>query len=128
MNPLGIGIDLLYIPRFKKILENYQKRFLAKIFNVEEIEYAYSKLKPWEALAGAFSVKEAFFKAIGGYSPFSFKEITLVRSPLNGKPFLKLQGRAKETFLKKGGIKIDLSLSHDYEYTIAIVYLWGRDG
>ncbi len=127
MKPLGVGIDLVYIPRIKKLLETYRERFLKKVFNQEEIEYAFSKRKPWEALASSFAAKEAFYKALGGYTPFSFSEITLIRGTPLSKPILKLQGRAKEIFHSKGGLKIDLSLSHDFEYTIAIVSLWGKD-
>lgn len=123
--PLGIGIDLLYIPRIKNLMDTYGERFLKKVFNQEEIEYAFNKAKPYEALANAFAVKEAFYKAVGGYSPFSFKEITLIRGE-NKKPSLLLQGKAKEIFEERGGKKIDLSMSHNFEYTIAIVYLWGE--
>ncbi|MFN3567776.1 MAG: holo-ACP synthase [Caldimicrobium sp.] len=123
--PLGIGIDLLYIPRIKNLMETYGERFLKKVFNQEEIDYALKKAKPYESLASSFAVKEAFYKAIGGYSPFSFKEITLIRAE-NDKPSLILHGKAKEIFEERGGKKIDLSLTHNFEYAIAIVYLWGE--
>lgn len=127
MKFLGLGIDLVYIPRIKRLLEIYGERFLKRIFNSEEIEYALKKTKACEALAGAFAVKEAFYKALGGYSSFSFKDLTLLRESSIGKPILKLQGKAEEIFYKKGGKKIDLSLSHDFQYTIAIVILWGKE-
>ncbi|MFN3406324.1 MAG: holo-ACP synthase [Caldimicrobium sp.] len=123
--PLGIGIDLLYIPRIKNLMETYGERFLKKVFNQEEIDYALKKAKPYESLASSFAVKEAFYKAIGGYSPFSFKEITLIRAE-NDKPSLILYGKAKEIFEERGGKIIDLSLTHNFEYAIAIVYLWGE--
>lgn len=123
---LGLGIDLIYTPRIKKLLETYKERFLKKFFNQEEIDYALKKTKVWEALAASFAIKEAFYKAIGGYSPFSFKDISLIRHSSNGKPYLKLYGKAEEIFQKKGGKKIDLSISHDFQYTIAVVILWGE--
>jgi holo-[acyl-carrier protein] synthase len=125
MNPLGVGIDLVYVPRIRRLVDTYEERFLKRVFTFEEIQYARIKKNPYQALAGAFAVKEAFYKALGGYSGFHFQEVTLVREKPSGKPFLKLSGRAEEIFHKKGGQKIDLSLSHDFDYTIAIVQIWG---
>lgn len=127
MKPLGIGIDLVYIPRIKSLIDRYQIRFLNKIFTEEEIAYALKKKDPSQALAGAFAVKEAFYKALGGYSPFRFREISLLRCESTGKPYIRLSGSAEEAFKKKGGKKIDLSLSHDFNYTIAIIQLWGSE-
>ncbi|MFN3921909.1 MAG: holo-ACP synthase [Caldimicrobium sp.] len=127
MKCLGLGIDLIYTPRIRRLLETYKERFLKKFFHQEEIDYALKKTKVWEALAASFAVKEAFYKAIGGYSPFSFKEISLHRDPSTGKPYLKLYGKAEEIFQRRGGKKIDLSLSHDFQYTIVVVILWGEE-
>ncbi len=126
MTPLGVGIDLVYIPRIKNLIDRYQIKFLKRVFTEEELAYALRKKDPSQALASAFAVKEAFYKAMGGYSPFRFKEITLLRCPLTGKPFIKLSGVAEEIFKKRKGKKIDLSLSHDFNYTIAIVQIWGE--
>ncbi len=124
MKPLGIGLDLVYLPRFKRLYELYNQRFLQKLFTEEEIEYALKKKNFLPSLASAFAVKEAFYKALGGYEGFSFKEISLLRDPLTKAPSLKLSGKAQEIFIQKGGFKIDLSLSHNFEYVIAIVQVW----
>lgn len=126
MKPLGVGIDLVYVPRIKNLIDRYQIRFLKRVFTEEEIAYALRKKDPALAFSSAFAVKEAFYKALGGFSPFRFKEISLLRDSATGKPYLKLSGFAKEIFKKRGGKKIDLSLSHDFNYTIAIVQLWGE--
>ncbi|MGC8872189.1 MAG: holo-ACP synthase [Caldimicrobium sp.] len=126
MTFLGVGIDLVYIPRIKNLINRYQIRFLTRLFTEEELDYAFKKRNPSQALASAFAVKEAFYKALGGYSPFRFKEISLARCPSTGKPFVRLSGRAEEIFKERKGQKIDLSLSHDFNYTIAIVQIWGE--
>lgn len=125
MNPLGVGIDLVYIPRIKRLCETYKERFLKRVFTSEELNYALRKRNPFPALASAFAVKEAFFKSLRGYSPFNFQEISLVRDPLTGAPEIHLTGKTEKIFKERGGEKILLSLSHDCEYTIAIVYIWG---
>lgn len=126
MIPLGLGVDLLYIPRIKRLVEEYKDQFLHRVFTREELQYAFKKVKPWEALSSAFAAKEAFYKALGGYPSFKFKEISLNHDPKTGKPFLLLTGKAQELFKARGGKKIELSLSHNFEYTIAIVSLWGE--
>jgi len=125
MQPLGVGLDLVYVPRLKNLIERFQTRFLTRLFTEEEIAYALKKRDPTYALASAFAVKEAFYKALGGYPSFRFKEISLHRTP-EGRPWVKLTGEAKKVFKERGGEKIHLSLSHDGDYTIAIVELWGR--
>ena len=119
--PISIGVDLIYIPRVQRLCELYGKRFYKKIFTDEEVAYAQTKKVSYLHLASAFAVKEAFYKALGGYSPFRFKEISLVRT--NKGPIVKLSGRAKEAFEERGGKKIHLSLSHDFQYTIAVVVI-----
>ena len=127
MHPLGVGIDIVYVPRIKNLLERYKTRFLKKIFTEEEIAYAFRKKDPTLPLSSAFAVKEAFYKALGGYRPFCFKEISLLRDKTSGRPCIVLSGLAEELFKKRGGKKIDLSISHDFNYTIAIVQLWGEE-
>jgi len=120
---IGIGIDLVYIPRIQKLYENYGSKFLNKIFAQEEIDYAFQRKNFVIHLASAFASKEAFYKSVGGYSPFSFKEIILKRDIGTGRPYLKLTGLAERVFKERGGKKITLALSHENEYTISVVII-----
>lgn len=52
-----IGIDIVYIPRFKALMQN--KSFINKVFHASEIQ----DYRP-EHLAGIFAAKEAFFKSL----------------------------------------------------------------
>ncbi|PMP69235.1 MAG: holo-[acyl-carrier-protein] synthase [Thermodesulfobacterium geofontis] len=126
MDLIGIGVDLVHIPRIQKLLDQYGSRFLKKVFSEEEIEYAFKRKNISFHLASAFASKEAFFKALGGYTPFSFREIILKRNFKDGTPFLVLTGKAKEIFQERGGEKIYLALSHENEYTISIVVILGN--
>jgi len=126
MDIIGIGVDLVHIPRIEKLLHQYREKFLKKIFSEEEIEYSLKRKNVSFHLASSFASKEAFFKAVGGYSSFSFKEIILKRDSKTGKPFLELKGKAKEIFKKRGGKKILLALSHENEYTISVVVILGK--
>jgi len=126
MDFIGIGIDLVHIPRIEKLLNQYGERFLKKVFSKEEIEYSLKRKNTSFHLASSFASKEAFFKAVGGYSLFSFKEVILKRDPKKGTPFLEVKGKAEEIFKKRGGKKILLALSHENEYTISVVVILGK--
>jgi len=126
MHIIGIGVDLVYIPRIQSLFQKYGDRFLNKLFTKEEITYALQRKNTAFHLASAFASKEAFFKALGGYAPFSFKEIGLKRDPLTGAPFLELTGRAREIFYQRGGEKVFLALSHEKDYTISMIVITGR--
>jgi len=99
-----IGIDLVYLPEFEARMKNSP---LEKVFL--DIELSQNKSK--ESLAGIFAAKEAFFKAIGQ------KEDWLsvwVEKSESGKPELK-------STLINSNQKIEVSISHAGDYTIAIV-------
>jgi len=110
MDLIGIGVDLVHIPRIENLLNKYGSKFLKKVFSEEETEYALKRKNTAFHLASSFASKEAFFKAVGGYSPFSFKEIILKRNPQTGSPLEKIY----------------LALSHENEYTISIVIILGK--
>ena len=58
-----IGIDICNISRFSN-MKNLDK-FLKRYFTNEEIDYILNTGKRDETIAGIFSLKEAFVKAIG---------------------------------------------------------------
>lgn len=125
MNIIGIGIDLVYIPKIQRLTTSYGNRFLKRVFTLEELNFAFQKNNTYNHLSSAFAAKEAFFKAIGGYSPFILREISLVRDS-TGKPTLNLYGKAREVFERLGGKKILVSISHEREYTICVIILLGK--
>ncbi len=120
---LGIGTDIVQISRIKKLNELYGLRFLQRVFTQAEIEFAFQRANPYPHLASAFATKEAFYKSLGGYSPFKFTEISLERTSRG--PRIHLTGYAEEIFRKRGGKKIHLSISHNGDYTISIILLEG---
>ena len=105
---LKTGIDIVYIPRIKKIIEN--KSALNKIFSKKELE-----ILNIEHLAGIFALKEAFFKALSTKPKWLAIEIT---NKKNGAPKVNI---SRELNLKL--IDISYSISHDKEYAIANVIM-----
>lgn len=120
----GIGIDLVCIPRMEKILEKWGDRFKKRVFSASEIEYSESRKMSGRHFAGSFAVKEAFFKAIGSASEYSVRigDIEVLRDKY-GKPYIALHGETKLAAEQIEISSIHTSISHDGEYSAAVVVL-----
>lgn len=118
-----IGIDIIEVARV-----DTSKAFIERIAHESEIEYI--NKSPCESLrhqrlSALFCVKEAVMKALemGKNSGVVFKDIELCHNEY-GKPYVKLQGKAKEkyqTFFSDK--KLEVSLSHTPAYATAIAML-----
>ena len=105
--PLRIGIDLVHIPRIRELLSN--QTALKRIYSPQELMN-----RDPAHLAGLLAVKESIFKAMG-IAP-SWKDIE-VRSLPNGKPCAIPSGKCK-------GVEIiDVSISHDGDYAVAMALI-----
>lgn len=125
---LGIGHDLVNMPRIARVLERHGARFLERSFTAEEQAYAATKADPAPTLAKRFAAKEACAKALGtGLGAAArFAEIGVIRAE-NGRPILKLTGNAAKTLaaLVPSGYeaRIHLSLSDDGPIASAFVII-----
>lgn len=117
-----IGTDICQIDRVKSAYKNYGKRFLRRILTEKELKYVVSnKRNLINRLAGRFAAKEAASKVLGtGLRGVYFKEIEILREP-SGAPKIVLHKRAKEKAKKKGLKNIEVSISHERDFAIAIV-------
>ncbi|MEK7113876.1 MAG: holo-ACP synthase [Patescibacteria group bacterium] len=104
---MQIGIDIVYIPEFVKKLDKAGGSEM--VFTDSELAYAKSK----ETLAGIFASKEAFMKALG--RKVDWKDVWVEHED-SGKPFLAT------TLLDKNK-KMNISISHDGDYSTAIVVI-----
>lgn len=118
----GIGIDIVQISRFKRVVDRWGDRFVNKIFTSEEINYSKSKSFPEESLAGRFAAKEALFKAMGRGLPWREVEIRRLET---GKPEMRLTGKSFKAQRESNISCIHLSMSHHGDYAIAEVLLEG---
>jgi holo-[acyl-carrier protein] synthase len=120
----GVGIDLVKIQRMANALKRWGERFQQKAFTPGEIQYCLRKRDPSPSFAARFAAKEAFVKAlgIGLRRGVHLKDVEVQRGPL-GKPVLKLHGRAKEFCDQDGITGIFLSLTHDQDFSSAVVVL-----
>ncbi len=123
----GVGIDLIETKRIEKELERSGDRFRETVFTPREIEYCSnrkSRSARCQCLAGRFSAKEAFFKAIGTglRDGLRWQDVEVLNDD-RGKPTLVLRNRALEMVEGNNITDIRLSISHTAEAATAIVIL-----
>lgn len=119
------GIDIVHIPRIKRMLDLYGVRFVARIYTVSEVHTCTGRV---EAFAVRWAAKEAVAKLLGvgvaglgsGSDAISFRHIEITRLQ-NGKPQVVLHERARLVAHQLGVTAFDVSLSHDGDYAVASV-------
>ncbi len=104
---MGIGIDLVYIPRVRG------KATLAKrVLSAEELAIYQKRLDKDTFLAGRFAAKEAFFKAMHEkLNTIPFRAVSTINDD-SGAPVLTYEGK-----------RYPVSISHDGDYAVAIVHI-----
>lgn len=108
---IGIGIDIVNIKRFEKVVKN-NPEILKRIFTENELNLFENYKNKYLHLAGRFSLKESIIKAGQNYLNIkSFKDIEILKDE-NGKPIV-----AKP----KG--KIFISISHDENYVVSFAVI-----
>ncbi len=110
---IGIGVDLVDIPRFERSLER-TPRLLERLFAPSE-----RHLKP-HSLAARYAAKEALIKALGGSDGVHWTDIE-VASESSGRPVFALTGATAATVVARGIGALHLSLSHDAGLATAYV-------
>lgn len=112
------GIDLIEIDRFERALQRHGKRFLERIFTLQELHEVGGNIP---SLAARFAAKEAVAKALGtGIGDVGWCEIEVLRGP-NRKPALLLHGSAQYLASELNLRHWSLSLSHTRLHAIAMV-------
>ena len=120
----GIGIDIVEISRLKQALARHPDTFSTKVFTDQELALAGKRSDPNPFLAGRWAAKEALAKALGcGLGPdCGWTEIEVVNQQ-NGRPEMKLLGRAAQFAATRGVSNIQVSISHEKHYACAVVVL-----
>ena len=121
---IGLGIDLVYIPRIEKMITKYGPRFMNRVFTTNEIKICQSRKRPYEAFAIRFAAKEACSKALGTgmRRGIAWKQMEVLQED-SGRPFLELSGNARKLAQDIGAKSWAVSLSHEGDYATAVVML-----
>lgn len=115
---VGIGVDLVDIPRFERTIER-TPALLHRLFSDAE-----RVLKP-HSLAARYAAKEALIKALGGSDGVHWTEIE-VASEASGRPVFSLCGSTAAVVADRGITALHLSLSHDAGLAAAYVVAEAR--
>ncbi len=110
---VGIGVDIVDIPRFERTLER-TPRLLERLFSPGE-----RMLQP-RSLAARYAAKEALIKALGGSDGVHWTEIE-VTPEASGRPWFTLAGSTADVVASRGITAIHLSMSHDAGLATAYV-------
>lgn len=102
------GMDLVYIPRFKKTLKSGGENFLRRVFHETELAHPGGVI---QHLAGIFAAKETVMKALG-LPVDSWHDIQITNNT-SGLPKVKI------TNYQLLITSYSLSISHDGNYVIA---------
>lgn len=117
---VGVGTDLVDIPRFERVLER-RPNLAARLFSPDELAYASELSRPGQTLAGRFAVKEAVMKALGvGLGAVDWADISTARRP-GGRPRLSVEGRAGHLASQLGVGGWHVSISHTATVASAVV-------
>ena len=122
MSVLGIGVDLVENARIQHSLDRFGERFLHRVFTEGEIAYSQSMKFPARHLAARFAAKEALSKAFGTGigKAMGWKDIDVRKKP-SGKPFVVLEGGAKQLAADCGVTKVLITLSHTDNHAMAMI-------
>jgi len=116
---VGLGVDIVEIERMARILER-SPAFAERVFSQAERTYCQSKANAATHFALRFAAKEAVVKALGtGFSEGIWVHDIEVERAKNGKPSVKLQGRALEVAREQGVREISISLSYTHTDAVA---------
>ncbi|MDR1931212.1 MAG: holo-ACP synthase [Spirochaetales bacterium] len=120
---LGTGIDIVRVQRLSrwKTVPGLCERW----FHPAELAYARTRgAGEAQSLAARFAAKEAFGKALGTRpAGFALTEVEVLSA--EGRPELRLFGRAREALRHLGGERVFLSLAHEADTAVAMVVIEG---
>ena len=95
----------------------------SRVFTEAELAYARDRRRPGRHLAARFCAKEAAVKALGT-GPLGLRDVEVVAGT---PPRLELRGAAAAA-AKRGGVDLEVSLSHAREMAVAVVVASPRAG
>src|ERR687893_1434311 len=103
----GVGIDLLDVERFERVLRR-RPRLAERLFTDAERDYAAARPRTAMHLAARFCAKEAVAKALG-LTAWSFRDVEVVAT--GAAPEVRLSGSAAARAAELG-VTVSVSLTH----------------
>ncbi len=126
---LGIGIDLMEVPRMERALQRRGDRLLRRLFTTAEREACVAAGGGCMRWAARFAAKEAIMKALGtGWAAgVGWHQMEILRT-VQGRPHVRLSGQAQRTAREMGAAACHVSLTHQRNHAAAVAILEGSAG
>jgi holo-[acyl-carrier protein] synthase len=114
MTVVGVGIDLVDLERIRLLLAKKGDHAMARFFSDQEREYLATRADATGHAAARIAAKEAVYKAmqaLPGARGVGWREIEVARDA-EGRPAIRLHGLAAQVSDERGGLRIQISLTH----------------
>ena len=111
---VGVGIDLVDLDRIRTLLATKGERAMARFFSEGERRYLATRPDATGHAAARIAAKEAVYKALQslpGARGVGWREIEVSRDE-DGRPAILLHGLAARLSEERGGLHIQISLTH----------------
>ena len=116
---VGLGVDIVEIKRMSSILKR-SPSFAKHVFSSAEQKYCNKRANPATHYALRFAAKEAVVKALGTGIAEGIGVLDIeVERAANGRPSIKLSGRALEIANEQGIRSLSISLSYTHTDAVA---------
>ncbi len=121
---LGIGVDIVAIPRIRETLERSGSAFINKVFTEKEQEDSRSHQDTAVYFAKVFAAKEAVFKTFttDWKDCMSFLDIEITKG-VSDEPLVLLHGKFRELLAQKNGKELLISLSWEQDTAVAFAVM-----
>lgn len=116
---VGIGIDVVDVPRFSASLER-TPGLLDRLFTADERTTEAGHARTHTSLAARFAAKEAVAKALGAPQGMAWHDCQVIGDS-DGRPWLRVSGSVERAAQEQGIARWHLSLTHDGDVAIAYV-------
>ncbi|MDA8380260.1 MAG: holo-ACP synthase [Actinomycetota bacterium] len=125
MSVLGIGLDLVDIERFARVLDR-RPGIADRLFTSGETDVTHgSPARIAQRLAARFAAKEAAMKSLGaGFGAMGFTDVEVV-SLETGAPRIEMRRRAQEVAVSRGVTSWLVTLTHTATTAAACVVALG---
>jgi holo-[acyl-carrier protein] synthase len=120
MQIVGIGTDIVEVPRIGRMIEEHGELFLTRVFTPREVRYCQARKNAMEHFAGRWAAKEAILKCLGtGWRKgLSWTDLE-IRNDFQGAPKVYICGGARDQARQLHITDILLTISHCRAYATA---------
>jgi holo-[acyl-carrier protein] synthase len=117
---IGIGTDIVEVPRIGRMIEEHGELFLTRVFTPREVRYCQARKHAMEHFAGRWAAKEAILKCLGtGWRKGLCWTDLEVRNEFQGAPKVYISGPARDQARQLHITDVLLSISHCRAYATA---------